>query len=586
MLTGGPPPQCLEGDVDTFNEFRSPEATQNSGHQSTESRRTMGDSFIHRFISQNVNMTSNEDKGDLSCSREREKRFSSFSSASQPSQSASITRNLFSKRKATRSPEKSPAPFKDLHHFPGSASIAVDPRHSAQPFHESKEPSSPASSRELKGPSSTKQTTNSITSSLVAVSSTPVKSLDNATNTHSYSSVISAPTSVLNHSDSDFAKSSPANILIRNMQSNHDAVDDDIRLHGTGKYKSEFDRMHTLPAKMHFCTSAASSVDSQVENPSTMPALTIEIQPQPSSVLASSSPSRHVLPQPSSLKTGPMSLELPTAPLPKETDSCSQATAETSAADLAAASSRASTRVSNLMVPGLTINDPGATLKGTSQNLSEQTPSQKQGTNKLMTSKEVSTILFEFYSSEKEPSVSSKKESQVRSKQSRTKRKAAEEQLAKEAESSPSSHFDHQETSSHSATSHDSLPLNLRNKKMKPTDCLLFAATLLEQNGDKPNTIHELNSIVTKNISNSSSLFEEQFSLFTATGQATSESRRIQSKIASAIPKEKLPDPRTLASVAAQVLPLTSGRSGDGGTSPKPRDEDVLCGRGGLINSE
>ena len=121
---------------------------------------------------------------------------------------------------------------------------------------------------------------------------------------------------------------------------------------------------------------------------------------------------------------------------------------------------------------------------------------------------------------------------------------------------------------------------------MKPTDCLLFAATLLEQNGDKPNTIHELNSIVTKNISNSSSLFEEQFSLFTATGQATSESRRIQSKIASNIPKEKLPDPRTLASVAAQVLPLTSGRSGDGGTSPKPRDEDVLCGRGGLINSE
>lgn len=98
--------------------------------------------------------------------------------------------------------------------------------------------------------------------------------------------------------------------------------------------------------------------------------------------------------------------------------------------------------------------------------------------------------------------------------------------------------------------SRDNLPFGLRNKKMKPTDCLLFAATLLEEDGKQP-------------------------------AAATSGQYSMDQS-----PFGKTPDPRTLPSIVARSSFTTTSRQGETAAdgSTKPRDVDVLCGRGGLIN--
>jgi hypothetical protein len=99
--------------------------------------------------------------------------------------------------------------------------------------------------------------------------------------------------------------------------------------------------------------------------------------------------------------------------------------------------------------------------------------------------------------------------------------------------------------------SRDDLPFGLRNKKMKPTDCLLFAATLLEEDGKQP-------------------------------AAATSGHHSFAQS-----PFSKTPDTRTLPSVVARSSSTTTtSRQGETAAdgSTKPRDVDVLCGRGGLIN--
>jgi len=80
-------------------------------------------------------------------------------------------------------------------------------------------------------------------------------------------------------------------------------------------------------------------------------------------------------------------------------------------------------------------------------------------------------------------------------------------------------------------SNHDDLPFDLRNKRMKPTDCLLFAATLLED--------------------------------------ASSSS---------------LPVSQPTSSPIEAVDDHFRGSSPNNGDPTQPRDVDVLCGRGGLIN--
>lgn len=92
-------------------------------------------------------------------------------------------------------------------------------------------------------------------------------------------------------------------------------------------------------------------------------------------------------------------------------------------------------------------------------------------------------------------------------------------------------------TSSPSPLSHDDLPLHLRKKKMKATDCLLFAATLLED------------------ASGTSALSAKQ-----SNGQTQQ------------VPGDIDTDMKLRA---CPVDPADPSR---------PREVDVLCGRGGLIN--
>jgi hypothetical protein len=83
--------------------------------------------------------------------------------------------------------------------------------------------------------------------------------------------------------------------------------------------------------------------------------------------------------------------------------------------------------------------------------------------------------------------------------------------------------------------SRTALPLGLRNKKMKPTDCLLFAATLL-------------------------------------------------SKVDAAAVAVAPPSPRSTAVPKQPPTAMETASEASGDDRSQPRDVDVLCGRGGLIN--
>ena len=94
----------------------------------------------------------------------------------------------------------------------------------------------------------------------------------------------------------------------------------------------------------------------------------------------------------------------------------------------------------------------------------------------------------------------------------------------------------------------DELPADLRNKMMRPTDCLLFAATLLE----------EENTSSANASSPPSSLYSSRLGEVATTAQAMSlDGNQVSHQCSSDAPQS---------------------------TTSNPRDVDVLCGRGGLIN--
>jgi hypothetical protein len=128
--------------------------------------------------------------------------------------------------------------------------------------------------------------------------------------------------------------------------------------------------------------------------------------------------------------------------------------------------------------------------------------------------------------------------------------------------------------------SRDDLPLGLRNKKMRPTDCLLFAATLLEDDDmQQPATASEV-------VDARSGATTSQIAAFRSSSSRAPPTA-IFAPDTSLYPQvtipAKIPDPRTLASVAASVLPMIGNESLPEG-AVRPKDVDVLCGRGGLIN--
>jgi hypothetical protein len=122
----------------------------------------------------------------------------------------------------------------------------------------------------------------------------------------------------------------------------------------------------------------------------------------------------------------------------------------------------------------------------------------------------------------------------------------------------------------------DDLPLDLRNKKMKPTDCLLFAATLLED--DKKS------KSITDTLAN--------------TPKSDGDKPRWKFSVSNAMdacPPGKLPLfplPQKTQIQQPLVPPLVSIDSTNNSevdssvvaSMSNPRDVDVLCGRGGLIN--
>lgn len=117
------------------------------------------------------------------------------------------------------------------------------------------------------------------------------------------------------------------------------------------------------------------------------------------------------------------------------------------------------------------------------------------------------------------------------------------------------------ETDTHQLSRDDMIPAGLRNKKMRPTDCLLFAATLLEEDSKQP-------------VLHASSRRQAQ-------GTASTAEQITGSRLGS-VPTNHS-DPETLAPAGVKNLSVPRGDEASGGLT-KPREDDVLCGRGGLVN--
>jgi hypothetical protein len=138
----------------------------------------------------------------------------------------------------------------------------------------------------------------------------------------------------------------------------------------------------------------------------------------------------------------------------------------------------------------------------------------------------------------------------------------------------------------HLPSKRDSLPLGLRNKKMKATDCLLFAATLLEKAGDN----HSINDIQTNDcIALDVSESQQQYHSSTNTSASAYHQQT---------PTQSTPQVCTMSAVVDGTKLMKSSNSrpvkvssssqdttaGTTGEVIEPKDLDVLCGRGGKVN--
>jgi len=139
----------------------------------------------------------------------------------------------------------------------------------------------------------------------------------------------------------------------------------------------------------------------------------------------------------------------------------------------------------------------------------------------------------------------------------------------------------------------DSLPMGLRNKKMKATDCLLFAATLLEQDAAEALVAASISPSMTKNVTSLSN------------GMIATKSQAVLSLVPPSIQPPTLKKTKPLKKRihekierSLQELALQKNKQNeqqpkeqeqenqqeDGDSENKPKDADVLCGRGGKVN--
>jgi len=135
----------------------------------------------------------------------------------------------------------------------------------------------------------------------------------------------------------------------------------------------------------------------------------------------------------------------------------------------------------------------------------------------------------------------------------------------------------------------DSLPMQLRNKKMRATDCLLFAATLLEQDAAEA-LVAASTTLITNN---------NQLSL--SNGSMPVTSHAATSFVPFSIPSPAVKKTKPLKKIVCEKIERSSQevalqkekkkkqqqqqqRQEDGDCKNKPKDADVLCGRGGKVN--
>mmetsp|Transcript_16862 Transcript_16862/g.38668 ORF Transcript_16862/g.38668 Transcript_16862/m.38668 type:complete len:494 (-) Transcript_16862:237-1718(-) len=119
----------------------------------------------------------------------------------------------------------------------------------------------------------------------------------------------------------------------------------------------------------------------------------------------------------------------------------------------------------------------------------------------------------------------------------------------------------------------DSLPMGLRNKKMKATDCLLFAATLLEQDAAEG-----LLAASSRNVSTFGAPPPSTVLPCTTKIPSTTKTKPLKKMVC-----EKVE--RSLQEAAEQQKrEQQQEEEEDGDAENKPKEADVLCGRGGKVN--
>lgn len=124
----------------------------------------------------------------------------------------------------------------------------------------------------------------------------------------------------------------------------------------------------------------------------------------------------------------------------------------------------------------------------------------------------------------------------------------------------------------------DSLPMGLRNKMMKPTDCLLFAATLIDQEESSSFNCDALRHEVGTSISivERTSLQGEGKALQTLSDKAGArvQEQHCGNKVISESKIKNVKEAHSKQRFSSSTALLTV----------VPNDSDVLCGRGGKVN--
>jgi len=137
----------------------------------------------------------------------------------------------------------------------------------------------------------------------------------------------------------------------------------------------------------------------------------------------------------------------------------------------------------------------------------------------------------------------------------------------------------------------DSLPMGLRNKKMKATDCLLFAATLLEQDAAEalvassksPNTSNN-RSAVSNGILPATNHPVKSFVPTAVPFLPVKKTKPLKKMMCEKIERSLQEDALRKMQQLYREQQNEQQEQDDEDCENKPKDADVLCGRGGKVN--